>query len=237
MIIIAVFATRRKFKSEYCLTLCLFASVLWQYLDFCNIFVELEHFIPFNNFDKYHNFIYHRINIKLMVHRPFMPCCKYSIFNFDEWQNTVRFMEVHILYLGKYHIWAIHCTAQFIFMATHVTGTALTISFSKPTTVSGIINLTLHWRWHAIKQQQLHAHAAHTTSRHIWWDTWTGILLQSHIYTVLWGICVSWVFGSISSINLLLLLYKDCNPLATLRVKTYDCVKYEADPSMGRWPA
>ena len=39
---------------------------------------------------------------------------------------------------------SLHCTAQFIFMATHVTGTALTISFSKPTTVSGIINLTLH---------------------------------------------------------------------------------------------
>ena len=34
----------------------------------CNIFVELEHFILFNNFDKYHNFIYdlsqdkHKIN-------------------------------------------------------------------------------------------------------------------------------------------------------------------------------
>ena len=24
--------------------------------------------------------------------------------------------------------------------------------------------------------------------------------------------------------------------LATLRVKTYDCVKYEADPSIGKWP-
>ena len=30
----------------------------------CNISVELEHFILFNNFDKYHNFIYYRINIK-----------------------------------------------------------------------------------------------------------------------------------------------------------------------------
>ena len=30
----------------------------------CNIFVELEHFILFNNLDKYHNFIYYRINIK-----------------------------------------------------------------------------------------------------------------------------------------------------------------------------
>ena len=30
-----------------------------------NIFVELEHFIFFNNFDKYHNLIYYRINIKL----------------------------------------------------------------------------------------------------------------------------------------------------------------------------
>ena len=43
---------------------------------------------------------------------------------------------------------SLHCTAQFIFMATHVTSTALTISFSKPTTVFefvyGIINLTLH---------------------------------------------------------------------------------------------
>ena len=31
-------------------------------LTVCNIFVELEHFILFNNFDKYHNFIYYRIN-------------------------------------------------------------------------------------------------------------------------------------------------------------------------------
>ena len=39
------------------------------------------------------------------------------------------------------------------------------------------------WYTPEIKQQQLHAHAAHTTSRHIWSDTWTGILLpQSHIY-------------------------------------------------------
>ena len=30
----------------------------------CDIFVELEHFILFNKFDKYHNFIYYRINIK-----------------------------------------------------------------------------------------------------------------------------------------------------------------------------
>ena len=36
----------------------------------CNIFVELEHFILFNNFDKYHNFIYYRINIKLKEKLP-----------------------------------------------------------------------------------------------------------------------------------------------------------------------
>ena len=34
----------------------------------CNIFVKLEHFILFKNFEKYHNFIYYMINIKLMVH-------------------------------------------------------------------------------------------------------------------------------------------------------------------------
>ena len=35
----------------------------------CNIFVQLEHIILFNNFEKYHNFNYYRININLMVHR------------------------------------------------------------------------------------------------------------------------------------------------------------------------
>ena len=35
----------------------------------CKIFIELEHFILFNNL--VHNFIYDSINIKLMVHRQF----------------------------------------------------------------------------------------------------------------------------------------------------------------------
>ena len=52
----------------------------------CNIFVEFEHLIPFNKFDKYYNFIYHRINIKLMVHRQFMSCCKYSILSLSRMQ-------------------------------------------------------------------------------------------------------------------------------------------------------
>ena len=43
----------------------------------CNIFVELEHFILFNNFDKYHNFIYYMINIKLMVQRQFISTCSH----------------------------------------------------------------------------------------------------------------------------------------------------------------
>ena len=43
----------------------------------CNIFVELEHLIPFNNVDKY-NFIYYRIIIKLMVHWQFMPRCSHA---------------------------------------------------------------------------------------------------------------------------------------------------------------
>ena len=30
----------------------------------CNSSVELEHLILFNKFDKYHNFIYYRTNIK-----------------------------------------------------------------------------------------------------------------------------------------------------------------------------
>ena len=40
----------------------------------CNIFVELEHSILFNNFEKFHNFICYRINIKLMVCRQFKMC-------------------------------------------------------------------------------------------------------------------------------------------------------------------
>ena len=36
----------------------------------CNIFV--------NNFDKYHNFFYYRINIKLMVHRQFISKCSHA---------------------------------------------------------------------------------------------------------------------------------------------------------------
>ena len=47
-----------------------------------NIFVELEHFILFNNLDKYHNFIYYRINMKVIVlGSPCQDesCCKYSI--------------------------------------------------------------------------------------------------------------------------------------------------------------
>ena len=44
----------------------------------CNIFVELEHFIFFKNFDKYHNFIYYRMNIKLMVHGQFMSRCSHA---------------------------------------------------------------------------------------------------------------------------------------------------------------
>ena len=44
----------------------------------CNVFAELEHFILFNNFDKYHNFIYYRINIKLMFHREFMSRCSHA---------------------------------------------------------------------------------------------------------------------------------------------------------------
>ena len=44
----------------------------------CNIFVELEHLILFNTFDKYHNFIYFRINIKLIVQRQFMSRCSHA---------------------------------------------------------------------------------------------------------------------------------------------------------------
>ena len=41
--------------------LCLYSDNI---LIFCkNTCVELEHFILFNNFDKYHNFIYYRIKI------------------------------------------------------------------------------------------------------------------------------------------------------------------------------
>ena len=40
--------------------LCLYFDSM---LILCNIYVEFEHFILFNKFDKYHNFIYNRINI------------------------------------------------------------------------------------------------------------------------------------------------------------------------------
>ena len=49
--------------------LCLYFGSM---LILCNIFVELERFILLKNFDKYQNFIYHRINIELMIHREFM---------------------------------------------------------------------------------------------------------------------------------------------------------------------
>ena len=54
MIIIFVFATRQILHSSYCL--CKYFCMLI----LCNIFVELEHFILYNNFYtcKYHNFIY-----------------------------------------------------------------------------------------------------------------------------------------------------------------------------------
>ena len=62
-----VLATRQILHSSYCPTydfLCLYFDSV---LILCNIFVELEHLIISNNSDKYH-----RINIKLMVHRQSM---------------------------------------------------------------------------------------------------------------------------------------------------------------------
>ena len=72
MIIIIVFATRQILHSQYCPTYAFQCRYFDSMLVLCNIFVELEHFILFNNFDKYHNFIYYSINIKLMVRRQFM---------------------------------------------------------------------------------------------------------------------------------------------------------------------
>ena len=60
MIIIFVSATRQKL---YCSTYAFLSLYFDSMLILCNIFVELEHFILFNNFDKYQNFSYHRINI------------------------------------------------------------------------------------------------------------------------------------------------------------------------------
>ena len=74
-----------------------FCVCTFNYFDsiLCNIFVELEHCILFNNFDKYHNFIYHRINMKLMAHRQFMSCCKYSILSLSamEREKTSLFKD------------------------------------------------------------------------------------------------------------------------------------------------
>ena len=46
----------------------MYYSFLCKYFDsmliLCNTFVELEHFILFNNFYKYHNLIYYWINLK-----------------------------------------------------------------------------------------------------------------------------------------------------------------------------
>ena len=55
--------------------LCLYFDSM---LNLSNIFVELEHFILFIKFDKYHNFIYYKINIKLMVHRQFISTCSHA---------------------------------------------------------------------------------------------------------------------------------------------------------------
>ena len=55
-----------------------------------NIFVELEHFILFNNVDKYHNFIYYRINITLMVHRQFMS------------RYVIMLQVLHIIFNNQY---------------------------------------------------------------------------------------------------------------------------------------
>ena len=75
MIIIFVFATRQILHSSYCPTYAFLCLYIDSMLILFNIFVELEHFILFNNFEKYHNFIYYRINIELMIHRQFMSRC------------------------------------------------------------------------------------------------------------------------------------------------------------------
>ena len=55
-----------------------------------NIFVKLEGFILFNKFDKYHNFIYNRINMKLMVHVIGSLC-----------QDVVVLQVLHIIFKGE----------------------------------------------------------------------------------------------------------------------------------------
>ena len=62
MIIIFVFTIRQILHSLYCPTCAFLCKYFDSMLILCNIFVEVEHFILFNNFDKYHNFIYYRIN-------------------------------------------------------------------------------------------------------------------------------------------------------------------------------
>ena len=60
MIKIFVFATRQILHCPTYAFLCLYFDSM---LILCNIFIELAHFILFNNCDKYHNLIYYRINI------------------------------------------------------------------------------------------------------------------------------------------------------------------------------
>ena len=64
MIIIFVFATQQILHSSHCPTYAFLCKYCDSMLILCNIFVELEHFILFNKFDKYHNFIHYLINIK-----------------------------------------------------------------------------------------------------------------------------------------------------------------------------
>ena len=78
MIIICVFATRQILHSSCCPKYAFLRLYFDSMLILCNIFVKLEHFILFNKFDKYHNFFYYRINIKLMVHRQFMSRCSHA---------------------------------------------------------------------------------------------------------------------------------------------------------------
>ena len=71
MIINFVFATRQILHSTYFPTYAFLCKYFDSMLILCNIFVKLEHFILFNNFDKYHNFILqdkHKINGSKAVH-------------------------------------------------------------------------------------------------------------------------------------------------------------------------
>ena len=52
-----VFATRQVLYSFYCPTYAVLCLYFDSILILCNIFVVLEHFILFNNFDNYHIFI------------------------------------------------------------------------------------------------------------------------------------------------------------------------------------